>query len=152
MGATGSHTGAASRNVAVDGARFSSHSIIGAACEPGSRSADRCYRPTRITDLGMRVDSPGSWKALHGSTCLANRAALAHCAVVRAFSALESPDSRATVLVDFVIFCYCHSDRSRDAVEASAAENHGLGIVRGVHGLRADDCRLGDFRSWMLSR
>src|SRR3979490_2182100 len=78
MGATGSHTGAASRNVAVDGARFSSHSIIGAACEPGSRSADRCYRPTRITDLGMRVDSPGSWKALHGSTCLANRAALAH--------------------------------------------------------------------------
>src|SRR6267378_8300498 len=78
MGATGSHTGAASRNVAVDGARFSSHSIIGAACEPGSRSADRCYCPTRITDLGMRVDSPGSWKALHGSTCLANRAALAH--------------------------------------------------------------------------
>jgi len=116
------------------------------ACEPGSRSADGCRRSTRLSDLGMRVDFPGGWKAPRGAACLANRAAFAHCPVVRAFSAWELPDSRATVLVDCVVFCRGHSAHGRDPVEASAAERNDLGIMGGVHLLHADDSDLSLWR------
>ena len=104
VGVARGYNGAASRNVATDGARFSSHTITGPTCEPGSGSAERCPRSTWFSNLGKRVDSPGCWKAPRGSACLAHRAALAHCAVVRAFSALELPDFRASILVDCVVF------------------------------------------------
>jgi hypothetical protein len=45
-----------------------------------------------------------------------------------------------------LFFCRRHPARRGDAVEASAAENNGLGIVRGVHRLRADGWRLSLWR------
>src|SRR5712692_7322869 len=99
VGVAGAHDGVAGRNVAVDGSRFSSHTIVGTACEPGSRSADRCRRPTRISDPGSGADSACGGQAPRGSAWLANRAAFARCPVVRTFSTVELPHSRATVVV-----------------------------------------------------
>ena len=62
--------------------------------------------------------------------------------MVRAFPPWELLDSRATVLVDCVVFCRGHSARGRDPVEASAAESNDLGVMHGVHLLRADDSDL----------
>ena len=73
---------------------------------------------------------------------MADGLALARCAAVRAFSELELPDSRAAILVDYVVFCRGHSAGRRDAVEAPAEENHALGIAYGIYGVRSDDCDL----------
>jgi len=87
-------------------------------------------------------DFPDGGQASIGSTCMADGLALARCAAVRAFSELELPDSRAAILVDYVVFCRGHSAGRRDAVEAPAEENHALGIAYGIYGVRSDDCDL----------
>jgi len=142
VGVAGPDSGVANRNVAADGARLSSHTFVCSNCEPRGGSAYRGGCPTRLSNVGLWIDFPDGGQASIGSTCMADGLALARCAAVRAFSELELPDSRAAILVDYVVFCRGHSAGRRDAVEAPAEENHALGIAYGIYGVRSDDCDL----------
>ena len=59
---------------------------------------------------------------------------------------MELPHSRATALADCVVFCCGHSAGRRNAIEASVAQNYGLGIARRIRRLRADDRHLSLWR------
>jgi len=120
--------------------------LSGADCEPGCRSTYRRHRPTRLSDFGLRANSPSDWKIPCGSTCLADCTAFARCPVVRAFSEMELPDSRAAILADRFVFCRRHSASGSDAVEALVPKSGSLGTTRRIHRLRADDCNLSFWR------
>ncbi len=100
------------------------------------------HRPARFPNVGVRFDFCNSCQASRGSALLAHCPAFARCAVVRAFSRLELPDSRAAVLVDYVVLCCRDSACHRNAAEASAEENHALGIEHDIYCVRSDDCNL----------
>src|SRR5260370_37353202 len=90
----------------------------------------------------MWVDVPNGGQASIGFTCRADRFAFARCAVVCTFSELELPDSRAAILVGFVIFCHGPSARRRNAIAASSGETSALAIAHSISHERPYDCYL----------
>jgi competence protein ComEC len=102
--------------------------------------------PLGFLTFGLRANSPSDWKIPCGSTCLADCTAFARCPVVRAFSEMELPDSRAAILADRFVFCRRHSASGSDAVEAFVPKSGSLGTTRRIHRLRADDCNLSFWR------
>jgi len=107
---------------------------------------DSNFQLTFVANFGLRTGFHGCWKTPCCSACLANCTAFAHCPVVRAFSAVELPDSRATVLADCVVFFVGDSAGRRNAIEASLAQNYGLGIAQCIRRLRVDDRHLSLWR------
>jgi len=120
----GAHDSAAGWNVPLMRAHF--HRIhCRRDCEPGCRSTYRRHRPTRLSDFGLRANSPtiGKFLAvlLPGGTAL-----LLH--VVRWFRAFSEWSYR-TPGASWLIVCFCrrHSASGSEPVESIGSKSGSLG-------------------------